>query len=207
MATRQDIHRAVTTVRKYHEQIILLYCVSEYPTPIEHINLKEMKHLSDTYGCLAGISDHSAGIVVSQAAAVMDAVMVEKHLTLARAMKGTDHAASLEPDGMARLVRNIRIGEKLTCSKPRPSTYFLGVQGVQESRAKLGRSIIAAHDIKAGTTIDESMLTLKSPGTGVRWGHRDLIVGHEAAREIKADTLIMESDVLCVHTLEVAEYG
>ncbi len=195
MGSRDDVLRALEAVRRHHDQMIVLYCVSEYPTPIGHIDLRQIERMESIYDCPIGISDHSPGIVVAQTAAVMGAVMVEKHLTLARAMKGTDHAASLEPDGMARLVRNIRIGEQLQCPKAEKETIEREL-ATAETRRKLGRSLVARGTIEPGEMITEGMLTLKSPGTGLRWGERWAVIGHKAVRYILPGALIVESDVL-----------
>lgn len=194
--------QAVETVRQYHNQLIILQCVSEYPTPLEHIYLPDMAWMQSHFKCPIGLSDHTPGIVASQAAALLGAVMVEKHVTLARAMKGTDHAGALEPDGIARLVRNIRVGEEL--QKPVTGMVMAErAEAVEATRRKLGRSLVAKRTIDPGETITEDMLTLKSPGTGLQWSERDRVVGHVAAVQIPADTLIQLEDVIDPQTAEV----
>jgi len=114
---------------------------------------------------------------------------VEKHLTLARAMKGTDHAASLEPEGMKRLVRNIRLGE--TLQQPvEGADLVVRRRTVAANRCKLGRSLTARETIYPGTILTEDMLCLKSPGTGLSWRDRGCVVGHRAKGMILEDTLI-----------------
>ena len=172
-----EIAEAINTIKEHHNQIILCYCVSEYPTPNEHVRLEVIQYLAHNFSVHIGYSDHTAGITMCQAAAVLGAVYIEKHLTLARAMKGTDHAASLEPDGMARMVRNIRAVEAAMMPGP--------VADVEATRRKLGRSICAKVDIPAGTIITEDMLCLKSPGTGVPWRERHSFVGTKLAFDVE----------------------
>ena len=112
--------------------------------------------------------------------------MVEKHITLARAMKGTDHACSLEPDGIARLVRNIRaVEEALQPTEP----------DVSEARAKLGRSLVTTRPIPQGETITESHLCLKSPGTGFSWRQRGEVIGRRVKVTLPADVTIEAKDL------------
>ena len=202
--SRDDVHRALGAVRQHHDQVMVLYCVSEYPTPLEHIDLGWMDLMRNEFRCPVGFSDHTPGIVAAQTAAVMGAAMIEKHFTLARAMKGTDHAASLEPEGMARLVRNIRIGEQIR--EPLSiETITERREAVGVNRHKLGRSIVAARDIVEGERVTEDKLTLKSPGTGLRWAKRTEILGQLAVRQIPADTLIQEADVSLPESAEAID--
>lgn len=186
MARQGDIFAALNTIYRHHNKVVLLVCTSEYPTPAEHVGLNRIREYREQHGCLVGWSDHTTGIVAAQAAATLGAVVVEKHLTLSRAMRGTDHAASLEPDGMARLVRNIRLIEEMRHS---PLLDF-------DTRHKLGRSIVSARDIQPGEVIEESALCLKSPGSGLPWYDRGKLIGKSARRFIPADSTLQLSDVL-----------
>lgn len=183
-----EVAEAINTIKQHHNRIVVCYCVSEYPTPNEHVQLETIQYLAHNFGVHIGYSDHTAGITMCQAAATLGAVYIEKHLTLARAMKGTDHAASLEPDGMRRMVRNIRAVEAAMLLGP--------VADVEATRKKLGRSICAAVDIEKYRVITEDMLCLKSPGTGVPWGHRGAVVKHYPVRDIKAGEEIECGDLL-----------
>ena len=108
MAGERRSGQAVEIISRRHDQIVILQCTSEYPCPPEHVNLRAMQTYRKRYGLLVGMSDHTAGIVPAIAAAVMGACYVEKHITLSRAMRGTDHAGSLEMEGVRRLVSYIR---------------------------------------------------------------------------------------------------
>ena len=119
---------------------------------------------------------------MTQAAVVLGAVYVEKHLTLARAMKGTDHAASLEPDGLRKLVRNIRNVEAAMVPGP--------LACVNDARKKLARSLVSTRMIRTGEVITEDMLTLKSPGDGMPWSERHRILGGVVQHSMPANTTI-----------------
>jgi sialic acid synthase SpsE len=194
MAEEYEIRIAIEVIRAHHDQIVVLHCTSEYPTPNQHVGLQWMAELRDRYEVLVGLSDHTPGIVAAQAAATLGAVMVEKHITLARAMKGSDHAASLEPEGIRRLVRNIRAVDAMRVT---PSTSRQALADAkQTSRAKLGRSLVSRRTIEPGETITEEMLCLKSPGDGIRWGQRAQVIDRRSAVWLQEDTTIQMSDLL-----------
>jgi sialic acid synthase SpsE len=188
MAREGDIERALDVVRAYHEQIVLMVCTSEYPTPNEHVGLWRIGEWGRRYGVLIGLSDHTPGIVAAQAGACLGACVVEKHLTLSRAMKGTDHAASLEPEGLERLVRNIRI----QASMMRHSSLVECEAAVK----KLGRSLVTTREIAAGEKLSEADVCLKSPGHGFHWNDRFQVIGKVARRALSEDVTIDESDVM-----------
>jgi sialic acid synthase SpsE len=183
-----EIVPSLRVIKQHHDKIIVLCCTSEYPCQEEHVGLEGMQKLRDRFGVLVGLSDHTPGIVAAQAAACLGACMVEKHLTLSRAMPGTDHAASLEPDGMRRLVRNIRSQEKMM--------HLAESVDVSAAKNKLGRSLVSAVPIAPGEQISEKHLTLKSPGDGIPWRDRYKLIGRVARRSIPADVTLELSDVV-----------
>lgn len=185
MAARGEIEAALTCVRKHHNQIILMYCVSEYPTPDDHVALLRIAELRDTYDVHVGFSDHTVGIHLAQAAVVLGAVVIEKHITLARCMKGTDHAGSLEADGLKRLTRNIA-----GIQAAMDYAQWVVNPDTLPARKKLGRSLVTTQAISKGETIDEEDLCLKSPGTGLAWNERDKVIGRKATCDIEADVTI-----------------
>jgi sialic acid synthase SpsE len=187
MARPGDIERALDTVRAYHDQIVLMVCTSEYPTPNCHVGLRRIRQWRYRYGVLIGLSDHTPGITAGISGAALGACVVEKHLTLSRAMKGTDHAASLESDGMRRMVEKIREVEEMLRDVPRME--------LSDARRKLGRSLVSVRRIAAGETITERDLCLKSPGTGIPWRGRETVIGLRAVRDIPADSTIKPVDV------------
>ncbi len=164
------------------EDIILLHCNTEYPTPYEDVNLKAMLTLRDTFGVRVGYSDHTKGIEVPIAAVAMGAEVIEKHFTLDHNLPGPDHVASLEPDELKAMIDAIRNIEKATGS---------GLKVVSNSEAKnikiARKSIIAARDIKAGEVFTEDNLTVKRPGDGVSPMLWDSVIGTKAIRDFVYD--------------------
>ncbi|UCE99397.1 MAG: N-acetylneuraminate synthase family protein [Planctomycetota bacterium] len=189
MDSMEDIGEALDTIRHHHNQTILLQCTSSYPTPYRDVNIRVMDTLRREFDVLVGMSDHTIGIMVPVVTAALGAVVVEKHVTLARHMKGTDHSCSLEPEGLRRVVRDIRNME-----------FALGdgvkrvPAGIEEARAKLQRSLVSKVAIPKGTRLTEQMLCLKSPGTGLLWRQRGTIVDKVARRDIPSDVTLSEED-------------
>lgn len=182
------IDDALPVIEKYHSRIVIMHCVSLYPCPPECADIGRIHYLQHRYKYPVGISDHTTGLVVPLAAVAMGACVVEKHITLSRAMKGRDHAASLEPDGLRRLVRDCRVIR---------SAQALGrgteaAEGIKENRERLGRSIVLARDVPENHPITEADLTLKSPGTGLRWSDRRLLIGRYTRTALAADTLLTQ---------------
>ena len=164
------------------EDIILLHCNTEYPTPYEDVNLKAMLTLRDTFGVRVGYSDHTKGIEVPIAAVAMGAEVIEKHFTLDHNLPGPDHVASLEPDELKSMVIAIRNIEKAIGSGLKV------VSNSEEKNIKIARkSIIAARDIKAGEVFTEDNLTVKRPGDGVSPMLWDSVIGTKAIRDFFYD--------------------
>ena len=164
------------------EDIILLHCNTEYPTPYEDVNLKAMLTLRDTFGVRVGYSDHTKGIEVPIAAVAMGAEVIEKHFTLDHNLPGPDHVASLEPDELKAMVDAIRHIEKAI------GTGLKVVSNSEQKNIKIARkSIIAARDIKAGEFFSEDNLTVKRPGNGVSPMLWDSVIGKIAKRDFVYD--------------------
>ena len=168
------------------ENLILLHCNTEYPTPFEDVNLKAMDALRKEFCVEVGYSDHTKGIEVPIAAVALGATVIEKHFTLDRNMEGPDHKASLEPDELKAMVRAIRNIEKAVGGD--------GTKHVSESERKniatARKSIVAACDIKAGEVFTEQNLTVKRPGSGISPMKWDEVVGMTAKRDFAEDELI-----------------
>ena len=164
------------------EDIILLHCNTEYPTPYEDVNLKAMLTLRDTFGVRVGYSDPTKGIEVPIAAVAMGAEVIEKHFTLDHNLPGPDHVASLEPDELKSMVSAIHNIEKAIGSGLKV------VSNSEEKNIKIARkSIIAARDIKAGEVFTEDNLTVKRPGDGVSPMLWDSVIGTKAIRDFVYD--------------------
>lgn len=205
MGTLEEVREAVDTIKHYNDQLVLLHCTSNYPTPLNEVNLKSMITMYNEFKLPVGYSDHTEGIIVSVAAVAMGACVVEKHLTIDKTMEGPDHKASLEPHEAAALVKQVRRVEKMLkqnksidtilnelnipreilgdgVKKPMPSEY---------ATMKVARkSVVAAQDIKKGTVITEDMLTIKRPGNGLHPREYYNIIGKTAKKDIAKDSLL-----------------
>jgi sialic acid synthase len=186
MTGKKELDDALEIISKYHSNISILHCLSQYPSEYQNINLLTIKYLKEQFSQYTiGYSDHSIGILMPAVAVGMGAEIIEKHITLDRNMKGTDHRGSLEPEGIWRMVRDIRNTE-----------YAIGNYGifisdkVEATRIKLERSIASLRTIAAGEIIAESDLHLLSPGDGYKWVEKDKIVGKTALVAIPANEII-----------------
>jgi sialic acid synthase len=186
MAGKKELDQALGLITKYHDQISILHCVSEYPTNPENVNLNSILYLKKHYSDFAiGYSDHTIGISTPVAAVAMGATIIEKHLTIDRKMKGTDQAGSLGIEGVQRMVRDIRLLE-LSLGK----TEIFMEPAVAEGQIKLERSIAVRMDLKAGEFIAENDLHLLSPGDGFKWTERDEILGKKLKKDIGKNEII-----------------
>ena len=167
------------------ENISVLHCNTEYPTPFEDVNLTAMLTIRDELGVRVGYSDHTPGIEVSVAAVALGAEVIEKHFTLDKNMKGPDHKASLEPDELKAMVDAIRNIEKTLgdgIKKPSPSE----LKNIYVAR----KSIVAARNIWKGEMLTEDNITVKRPGNGISPMRWDEVVGQRVVRDFKEDELI-----------------
>ncbi|MEN9948172.1 MAG: hypothetical protein RL106_995 [Bacteroidota bacterium] len=189
MAGKKELDDALAVIVKYHNDISILHCVSEYPTRPANVNLNTIKFLQKNYGqYLIGYSDHTIGIATPVAAVAMGAQIIEKHITLDRNMKGTDQAGSLGIDGMNRMMRDIRMLEMQFGVED----IFIS-EGVSAAKEKLERSIATKREMKAGETITESDLHMLSPGDGFKWADLNKVVGQVLNQDIPADEIIYQS--------------
>ncbi|EGW22463.1 N-acetylneuraminate synthase [Methylobacter tundripaludum] len=167
------------------EKVTLLHCTSEYPTPMENINLKAMDVLQQAFGLRVGYSDHSVGLVVPVAAVARGATVIEKHFTLDRTQQGPDHKVSLEPDELKAMVQGIRDVEK---------ALGQGLKGPQpmelENQKVVRKSLVARCPISSGECFTETNLTIKRPGTGKSPMDYWVLLGESSNRNYDADELI-----------------
>lgn len=185
MSEMHEVEDALATIRRHHDQVVLLQCTSTYPSENANLNLRVMRTYRERLDCLVGYSGHERGLAPTEAAVALGACVVERHFTLDRTMTGPDHAASLEPDGLRRLVRNVRNieaalgdGVKRLIDAERPV------------RARLAKSIVTARAIRAGSVIEADMLAVKGPGIGIAPRHLPDLVGRVAAQDVPADSLV-----------------
>lgn len=188
----QEIDNAMEVITKHHNDITILHCLSQYPSEYKNINLNSIHYLKERYSdYVVGYSDHSIGISIPTAAVAMGAEVIEKHVTLDRSMKGTDQAGSLAPDGMWRMVRDIRNLEMALGENKKEAS-----EAVTSAKVKLERSIASNKDIKAGEVIKEEDLHMLSPGDGLKWHDKGEIIGKKASADIPRDEVIYKDMIL-----------
>ncbi|MCF7808985.1 MAG: N-acetylneuraminate synthase family protein [Candidatus Marinimicrobia bacterium] len=191
MSDMDMVKTAIDTIQPYTVPFAILQCTSTYPSKFSEINLNVISTLSREFPeAVVGYSGHELGIAITAAAVAMGAKIVERHFTLDRTMKGGDHAASLEPTGFGKMVRDIRHIEEAQGSfkkdiQPSEGSIF----------KKLAKSVVSATEIKTGTTLKKDMLTTKGPGTGISPSRIDELVGKQVKRDIPADTVLSEADI------------
>lgn len=194
MATIGEIETAINVLCKEGlslDKIIILHCNTEYPTPMEDVNLNAMKTIAETFKVQVGYSDHTLGIEVPIAAAALGASVIEKHFTLDKNMNGPDHSASLEPHELKAMVMAIRNIEKALSGS--------GIKSPSNSETKniliVRKSIFADKNIKEGDVFTEENLCLKRPGDGIPVSEIDKVIGKKAAKAIKSGQKIKYSDI------------
>ena len=188
MCTIEDIEMAVNVLISNgtpRENITLLHCNTEYPTPWGDVNLRAMHDIAQRLNLPVGYSDHTQGIEVPIAAVALGATVIEKHFTLDNNLPGPDHKASLEPHALKAMVEAIRHIEL---------SLGNGVKEISESERKniaiARKSIVAATHISAGEIFTEENLTVKRPGGGISPMHWDEIIGTPATRNYLPDEMI-----------------
>ena len=189
MATITEIKDAVKVLTDNgvsKDKITVLHCNTEYPTPMEDVNLKAMLHIQRELGVSVGYSDHTLGIEVPIAAVALGATVIEKHFTLDKTLPGPDHKASLEPEELKAMVMAIRNVEKAIGGS--------GLKEVSKSEVKnkpiARKSIVATKTIKKGDLFSVENLTVKRPGTGISPMQWDEVIGKTAKKDFEEDDLI-----------------
>lgn len=191
MASRKELDDALAVIGKHHENISILHCVSQYPTEPHNVNLNTIRFLKKHYpDYTIGYSDHTIGISAPVAAVAMGAEIIEKHITLDRRMRGTDQAGSLGPEGVMRMVRDIRITDMSLGEED----IFI-CDDTSSARQKLERSIATKVALKPGDLIQEEHLMMLSPGDGYRWADKHLLIGAEVSSPIGENEVIYPKDI------------
>lgn len=186
MAGEKELNTALDVISKYHSEISILHCLSQYPSEYQNINLNTIPYLLKKYPeYKIGYSDHSIGIVIPVVAVALGAKMIEKHITLDRNMKGTDHKISLGTDGIYRMVRDIRNVEMAMGEK----SFFIS-DAVKATQQKLERSVASSHDMKKGDIITEKDLHMLSPGDGFKWSEHSKVVGKKLNIDLPKNEII-----------------
>lgn len=186
MSTIQEVQDAVKVLRESGgEDISVLHCNTQYPTPMEDVNLNVIQTMREALGVPVGYSDHTQGIEVPIAATALGATIIEKHFTLDRGMEGPDHKASLEPEELKRMVQAIRNIERALGKKEKIPT-----ESEKDNIPIVRKSIVAKVQIKEGEIFRESNITTKRPGTGLSPMLWDKVIGQKASRDFQADEMI-----------------
>lgn len=186
MAGEKQLNDAIEIITKYHQELSILHCVSQYPTEPQNVNLNTIAFLQEKYPQYTiGYSDHTIGIAMPIAAVAMGAKIIEKHITLDRNMKGTDQIGSLGPDGLNRMIRDIRL---LEISMGRKEIFICN--DVYPAQKKLERSIATKKAFKKGDIIQEEGIHLLSPGDGYKWNDKELLIGKSVNCNIPANEII-----------------
>jgi N-acetylneuraminate synthase/N,N'-diacetyllegionaminate synthase len=191
MATMPEIEEALQTIRAGGDPpVVLLQCTTSYPSAIEDANLRAIPTLREAFGVPVGYSDHTPDDTAAVAAVALGAVLIEKHLTLDRSLPGPDHAASLDPDGFAAMVRRIRDAEAALGSDAKAPTA-----GELENAYTMRRSLFAVVDIPAGTVLRPEHVAMRRPYSGLPPRLLPEIIGAAARVDIPAGTPIMREQL------------
>ena len=190
--TLADIQRAVDTILPINDQLCVLQCTAAYPAAVEDLNLKVITTLREHFPELViGLSDHQNGIAMALVAYMLGARVIEKHFTLDHALKGRDHAFSLMPEGMRRLVRDLhRVPAALGDAEKRP----LPIEA--DPLEKMGKKLVAARELELGHVLTAEDLALKSPADGGLPPYElDRLVGRRLRRPIAFEDFVTFDDV------------
>jgi N,N'-diacetyllegionaminate synthase len=189
MSTQREVEETLNVLiaaGTMRENITLLHCNTQYPTPFEDVNLNSMLTLKNAFKLNVGYSDHTLGIEVPIAAVALGASIIEKHFTLNRNMEGPDHKASLEPHELRTMIQSIRHIEKAMGD---------GVKRVSNSEREnlvvARKSIVAKQNIVCGEVFSEENITVKRPGTGISPMLWNDVIGQIAANDFQPDDLIV----------------
>ena len=191
MSTEDEIRLTLAFIENLQAECGVFHCVSTYPVSADEVNLRFMLRLRERCPRPIGYSGHEDGIAISTAAVGMGATMLERHITLDRSMRGPDHAASLEPHRFKDLVTAVR---EVEAALARVTMKSRVEEGLNRPRTQK-KSLVAATDIAAGTTIAADMVTTKSPGMGLSPQQIGLLIGRELPRALRRDEMFLETDL------------
>jgi sialic acid synthase len=193
-----DVQRAYETIMPINPQLAILQCTAGYPAAFEELDLRVIATYRERFpGAVIGFSSHDNGIAMPVAAYMLGARIVEKHFTLNRAMKGTDHAFSLEPAGLKKMVRDLKRTHQAMGD---------GVKKIYESERapilKMGKSLVAARDLPTGHTLTAADIVMKSPAGGIPPYELDNVIGRVTLKPVHEDDFL-SFDVLSKAGVEV----
>jgi N-acetylneuraminate synthase/N,N'-diacetyllegionaminate synthase len=191
MSNLKEIREAIKAIKlQKNNQIITLHCTTSYPCSYKDVNLRAMITMKNELGCLIGFSDHTLGNIASVMAVTLGAVVIEKHFTIDKSLPGPDHKASLEPNELFSFVNQIRDVEVILGDYEKKPT--IQEQGILDNVRK---SITASQDIKKGSIINEKMILIRRPGTGLSPDNLYKIIGKKAKKNMKKDHIFQTEDI------------
>jgi sialic acid synthase len=185
-ALLDDVQRAYDTIMPINQQLAILQCTAGYPAAFEELDLRVISTFRERFpGAVIGFSSHDNGIAMPLAAYILGARIVEKHFTLNRASKGTDHAFSLEPVGLRKMVRDLERTHKALGN---------GIKKIYDSErapiTKMGKSLVVARDLPSGHLLGPSDIVMKSPGGGIPPYELDNVLGRVTLRPLMQDDFL-----------------
>jgi sialic acid synthase len=185
-ATLDDVRRGYETAAELNDQVAVLQCTAGYPAEWDQLDLRVISTYRDLFPtAVIGLSSHDNGIAMAVAAYVLGARIVEKHFTLNRALKGTDHRFSLEPQGLRKMIRDLR-RTKVALGDGTKSMY----PSETEPIVKMAKKLVAARDLPAGHTLRPEDIGLKSPGDGLPPYELDRLVGRTLRHPVGEDSAL-----------------
>ena len=191
MADLDEVKKAVGILkRQKNNKIILLHCTTQYPCPLDEVNLRAMEVMRVKLNCLVGYSDHTLGITVPIMARTLGAVLLEKHFTLDRKLSGPDHQASLEPPELKVMVKAIRDAEKILGSDVKKPT-----KSEEKIKKIVRKSMVADIFITRGVAITSRAIAIKRPAKGIEPGDLKRIIGKKARRDIKKGEFLTRGNI------------
>ena len=192
MSNLSDIEGALDFISQYTDkEVKVLHCTTNYPCPMDEVNLKAMNTIKDAFQVAVGYSDHTLGIEVPIAAVALGAEIIEKHFTLDKTMEGPDHVASLEPNELKEMTRTIRNIEKaLGSGIKKPNKSEVKIQSIVK------RKIVLAKDVETNQVLTENDLEYKRCENGIESKYYKSIIGKKVKRKIDADSPLMWEDIV-----------
>ena len=190
MSTLEEVERMIFFIKSQNVPFAILHTNSTYPSPVESLNLNLIPFYLQKFDVLVGFSGHETGIIGSLTAANLGSVIIERHITLDKTMKGLDHSSSLEPDDFKKLVEQIRLSEK-ACGKPIKKMTRAEVL----QREVVSKSLISTKDLKIGDTFSEENIEVKGPERGLSAQFYYEIVGKVVKRSIKKGEYLLDEDL------------
>jgi len=193
MSTISEIEDALETINKYHNNIIILQCTSEYPCTLENVGLNIMESFARKYSLPVGLSDHTPSIFASLAAVSLGAVYIEKHFTFSKEMYGSDAKYGIEPNEFKYLIEGIREIEII-------QDHFIDKNIVAKNKENIKmiyeKSIVLKKDLKKGDSVTNDVIAYKKPGNGIKPKEVSKILNKTINKDIKANTLLKYDDFI-----------